>query len=39
MKLQPKEPWMTNRLIIGITGASGVIYDVRMLEALKKKIL
>jgi len=28
---------MTNRLIIGITGASGVIYGVRMLEVLKTR--
>ncbi len=28
---------MTKRLILGITGASGVIYGVRMLETLKKK--
>ena len=27
---------MPNRMIIGISGASGAIYGIRMLEALKK---
>ena len=32
-----KEPYMTKRLIVGIAGASGVIYGVRMLEVLKNR--